>query len=130
METQRKDQTISKDRQVWEITNKKEGKKKKTCQLSEKAQQSQSYVQTDATTPTIVGPTMLVVVVSVCTWLKVWLVSNSGQQLPTTRNNMQQGVQMEATCNIQQCWELLANIDASVCTGLKRRVLTLLNREL
>ena len=34
METQRKDQTISKDRQVWEITNKKEGKKKKTwsCQ--------------------------------------------------------------------------------------------------
>ena len=29
MEIQRKDQTISKDRQVWEITNKKEGKKKK-----------------------------------------------------------------------------------------------------
>ena len=48
----------------------------------------------------------------------------------TTPNNMQQGVQMEATCIIQQSWELLANIDASVCTGLKRRVLTLLNREL
>ena len=46
-------------------------KKEKNLKLSEKAQQSQSYVQTDATTPTIVGPTMLVVVVSVCTWLKV-----------------------------------------------------------
>ena len=32
---------------------------------------------------------------------------------------MQQGVQMDATCNIQQCWELLANNVASVCTGLK-----------
>ena len=67
MEVQRKDQTISKDRQVWEITNKKEGKKKKKLKLSEKTQQSQSYVQTDATTATIVGPTMLGVAVSVCT---------------------------------------------------------------
>ena len=32
---------------------------------------------------------------------------------------MQQGVQMDATCNIQQCWELLANRVLSVCTGLK-----------
>ena len=32
---------------------------------------------------------------------------------------MQQGVQTDATCNIQQCWELLANNVASVCTGLK-----------
>ena len=31
---------------------------------------------------------------------------------------MQQGVQMEETRNIQQCRELLADIDASVCTGL------------
>ena len=30
---------------------------------------------------------------------------------------MKQGVQMDATCNIQQCWELLANNVASVCTG-------------
>ena len=29
------------------------------------------------------------------------------QQLATTCNNMKQGVQTEATCNIQQCWELL-----------------------
>ena len=38
---------------------------------------------------------------------------------PTNPNNMQQGVQMDATCNTQQCWELLANNVASVCTGLK-----------
>ena len=29
---------------------------------------------------------------------------------------MQQGVQTDATCNIQQCWELLVNNVASVCT--------------
>ena len=33
-------------------------------------------------------------------------------------NNMQQGVQTDATCNIQQSWELLANDVASVCTVL------------
>ena len=32
---------------------------------------------------------------------------------------MQQGVQTDATCNIQQCWELLANSVAFVSTGLK-----------
>ena len=32
-----------------------------------------------------------------------WPVSNFAKQLPTTRNNMQQGVQTDATCNIQQC---------------------------
>ena len=37
----------------------------------------------------------------------------------TTRNNMQQGVQTDATCNIEQCWELVANNVASICTGLK-----------
>ena len=31
---------------------------------------------------------------------------------------MQQGVQTDATCNIQQCWELLVNNVASVCTQL------------
>ena len=30
-------------------------------------------------------------------------------QLQTLRNNMQQGVQTDATCDIQQCWELVAN---------------------
>ena len=40
----------------------------------------------------------------------------------TTRNitnNMQQGVQTDATCNIQQCLELLANNVVFVFTGLK-----------
>ena len=32
---------------------------------------------------------------------------------------MQQGVQTDATCNMQQRWELLANNVASVYTGLK-----------
>ena len=40
--------------------------------------------------------------------LKNWRVSNFAQQLPTTRNNMQQAEQTAATCNIQQCWKLLA----------------------
>ena len=37
-------------------------------------------------------------------------------------NNMQQGVQMDATRNIQQCWELLVNNVAFICMGLKKRV--------
>ena len=40
------------------------------------------------------------------------------QTVATTPNNTQQGVQTEATCNIQQCWDLIANNVASVCTGL------------
>ena len=36
----------------------------------------------------------------------------------TTPNNMQQGVQTDATCNILQCWVLLANNFASIYTGL------------
>ena len=36
-------------------------------------------------------------------WELFWPVSNFAQQLPTTRNNMQHGVQTDATCNIQQC---------------------------
>ena len=48
-----------------------------------------------------------------------WLKGLTGFKLcATTRNNMQQGVQTDATCNIQQCWELLADHVASVCTGL------------
>ena len=75
----------------------------------------------NATNPNVIGPKMLGVVAPVCMELKgwtVWPVSNFAQQLPTTRNNMQQGVQTDATCNIQQCWKLLANTVASVCTGL------------
>ena len=49
-----------------------------------------------------------------------WLKSLTGFKLcATTSNNMQQGVQTDATCNIQQCWELLANNVAFDCTGLQ-----------
>ena len=30
---------------------------------------------------------------------------------------MKQGVQTDTTCNIQQCWEMLANNVAFVCMG-------------
>ena len=46
-------------------------------------------------------------------------MSNFEQRHATTSNNMQRGVETDATCNIQQCWEFLANNVASVCTGLK-----------
>ena len=49
---------------------------------------------------------------------KIWPVSNFVQQHAATSNNMQHGVQTDATCNIQQCWELLPNNVASVCMGL------------
>ena len=58
-------------------------------------------MQTDATTPNIVAKSL------------------TGFKLcATTPNNTQQGVQTDATCNIQQCWELLAYNVASVCKGL------------
>ena len=47
---------------------------------------------------------------------KVGTGSHFAQQHETTSNNKQQGVQTYATCNIQQCWELLANNVAFVCT--------------
>ena len=41
---------------------------------------------------------------------KVLPDSHFAQQLPITLNNMQQGVQTDATCHIQECWELLATM--------------------
>ena len=56
---------------------------------------------------------------------KCWeLLAEKFDRLQTLRNNtqqhpdIQQGVQTDTTRNIQQCWELLANNVASVCTGL------------
>ena len=49
---------------------------------------------------------------------EVWPVSNFIQQLPTSRNNTQHGVQTLATCWAQQCCVLLVNNVANVCTGL------------
>ena len=49
-----------------------------------------------------------------------WLKSLTGFKLcAITSNNMQQGVQTDATSNIQQCLELLVNNVASVCTQPK-----------
>ena len=113
-------------------------------------------MQTDTTTPNIVAPTMLGVVVCVLAVVckrmqqmsvrgpnnvgravetdptllryasviteqkKCWeLLAEKFDRFQTLRNNMQQGVQTDATCNIQQCWELSVNNVASVCTYLK-----------
>ena len=68
---------------------------------------------------------------SACTTLPTklgsWLNSLTGFQ-PFPNNSQQHatdiqlhattGVQTDATCNIQQCWELFANNIASVCNGL------------
>ena len=48
---------------------------------------------------------------------------NNTQQHPTTCNRVRKRTQ-HVTCNMQQCWELLANNLASVCTGLKTRTTT------
>ena len=46
-----------------------------------------------------------------------WLKSLTGFKLcATTSNNIQQHATADATCNIQQCWELLVSNVASVCT--------------
>ena len=56
---------------------------------------------------------------------KCWeLLAERFDRFQTLHNDIQQhatgpGVQTDTTCNIQQCWELLANNVASVCTGLK-----------
>ena len=50
---------------------------------------------------------------------KVWPVSNFVQQQATTSNNMQQGVQTDATCNVQQCWEFWPTIMRPFAWGFK-----------
>ena len=58
----------------------------------------------------------------------VWRVSNFAQQHVTAFNNMQRGVQMDTTCKIQQCWELLVNNVSFVCTQPKDRVTKVIQR--
>ena len=65
---------------------------------------------------------LLGVVASVCMLLNVWLLLNFAQQLPTTRNNMPQAVEKDATCNMQQCWEFLANNVVSGSMGHKTAI--------
>ena len=69
-----------------------------------------SAVQTD--------PTLLRFASAIMEQKKRWeLLAEKFDQFQTLRNNMQQGAQTDATCNIQQCWELVANNVVSVCTG-------------
>ena len=44
--------------------------------------------------------------------------NNSQQHATDIQQHATTGVQTDATCNIQQCWELFANNIASVCKGL------------
>ena len=65
-------------------------------------------------------PTLLRYASAITEQTKCWeLFVQKFDRFQTLRNNsQQQGVQTDATCNIQQCWELLANNVVSVCTGL------------
>ena len=57
-------------------------------------------------------PTLLAVAKRLTGFQLCATTPNNTQQF--TRNNMQRGVLTDATCNIQQCWEMLANNVASV----------------
>ena len=60
-------------------------------------------------------PTLLRYASAITEQKKCWeLLAEKFDRFQTLRNNMQQGVQTDATCNIQQCWELLASNVASV----------------
>ena len=64
-------------------------------------------------------PTLLRYASAITEQKKCWeLLAEKFDRFQTLRNNMQQGVETDATCNIQQCWELLANNAALDCTGL------------
>ena len=63
-------------------------------------------------------PTLLRYASAITEQKKCWeLLAETFDQFQTLRNNMQQVVETDATCNIQQCWELLANNVASVLHG-------------
>ena len=62
-------------------------------------------------------PTLLRYTLVITEQKKCWeLLAEKFDQFQTLRNNMQQSVQTDATWNIQQYWELLANNVLSVCT--------------
>ena len=64
-------------------------------------------------------PTLLRYASAITEQRKCWeLLAEKFDRFQTLLNNIQQGVQTDATCIIQQCWELLANNVASVCAGL------------
>ena len=48
---------------------------------------------------------------------KFWeLLAQKFDRSETLRNGIQQGVQMDAACNTQKCWEVFANNVVLVCT--------------
>ena len=62
-------------------------------------------------------PTLLRYTLVITEQKKCWeLLAEKFDQFQTLRNNMQQSVQTDATWNIQQYWELLANNVLSICT--------------
>ena len=62
-------------------------------------------------------PTLLRYASAITEQKKCWeLLAEMFDRFQTSRNNMQQGEPTDATCNIKQCWELLVNNVASVCT--------------
>ena len=64
-------------------------------------------------------PTLLRYALVITGQKKWWvLLPEKFDRFQTLCNNMQQGVQTDITCNIQQCWELLANNVGSISTGL------------
>ena len=53
-------------------------------------------------------PTLLRNASAITEQKKCWeLLAEKFDVFQTLRNNMQQGVETDATCNVQQCWELL-----------------------
>ena len=65
-------------------------------------------------------PTLLRYALAITEQKKCWeLLAEKFDWFQTLLNNIQQhatGVQTDAACNIQQCWELLVNNVTSVCT--------------
>ena len=51
----------------------------------------------------------------------VALVCKRMQQIPTTRNKMQQGVQTDVTCKIQQSWSFLPPMLRPFARGYRRK---------
>ena len=65
-------------------------------------------------------PTLLRHASAITEQKKCWeFLAEKFDRFQTLRNKQQRGVQTDATCNIQQCWELLVNNFASICTQPK-----------
>ena len=62
-------------------------------------------------------PTLLRYASAITEQKKCWeLLAQKFDRSETLRNSIQQGVQMDATCNTQKCWEVFANNVVLVCT--------------